>query len=200
MLFAYGPELIVVPNSQLNQVLDSGDLNPGRLLAEGSNKINSNHIIFLKVHDDQLFLQHSGEDYLLIADLPAVIRNPKKGLMEALRCKLDCSEGTDVRQVSVSGGGEPYATVVTRSATNEHSLLVINYSTGGVLHRKDEFTTAVFSPDGASIVAGKDSYDEHIVVMDLSLREKNKIGLSFPQLSDKIEVDRYRIFWINEAF
>lgn len=83
MLFlAYGPELIVVKNTELNQVLTDGILPVDKLLEKGKNQTHSNPIAFLKVSDEAncLFLQHSGDDYLLIADLAAVISDPKKGL------------------------------------------------------------------------------------------------------------------------
>ena len=92
------------------------------------------------------------------------------------------------------------ATVVTRSADDSptHRLLLINYDAATVVKRKDEITTAVFSADGKSIVAGKDSKDENLLVFDLSLTQINSIKLSFPDLNAEIEVDNYRIFWVSE--
>jgi len=51
VFFAFGPELIVVPNSELNQVLLEGSFPEGSLNARVSNKTNSNPIAFLKVCD-----------------------------------------------------------------------------------------------------------------------------------------------------
>ena len=108
----------------------------------------------------------------------------------------------DVRQISVAPQRMPQklATVVTRSAdeTPLHRLLLINYDTATVVKRKDEITTAVFSADGKAIVAGKDSKEENLLVFDLSLALINSIKLSFPGLSEGIEVDDYRVFWVSE--
>ena len=51
VFFAFGPELIVVPNSELNQVLLEGSFPEGNLNARVSNKTHSNPIAFLKVCD-----------------------------------------------------------------------------------------------------------------------------------------------------
>ena len=58
MFMAFGPELIVVPNTKLYQVLKDGDLNSANPLSQGSNKTNGSPLIFLKVADeiDTLFL------------------------------------------------------------------------------------------------------------------------------------------------
>ena len=72
MFFAFGPELIVLPNSQLNQVLSTGKLDVNRISAQGgSNRTDESPIIFLKAFDsiNTLFLQHQGSEELLIADL-----------------------------------------------------------------------------------------------------------------------------------
>lgn len=79
IFFAFGPELIVLKNSDLNQVLASGKLDTAKLASAGKNQIDGNPIIFLKVCDqtDTLFLQHQGSEYLLIANLNAVATNAK---------------------------------------------------------------------------------------------------------------------------
>ena len=101
--FAFGPELIVVSNSQLNQVLSTGKLDVDKIAADGSNCVSGKPIIFLKVCDEinTLFMQHQGDDFLIIADLNSVVANTKKGLDDAKRVVLDL--GTDdVRQISVA--------------------------------------------------------------------------------------------------
>ena len=57
MFFAYGPELIVVPNAQLNQVLNQNDLSG---VIKQSNKTAESPIIFIHACDKsgKLFLQH----------------------------------------------------------------------------------------------------------------------------------------------
>ena len=59
-------------------------------------------------------------------------------------------------------------------------MLLIDHEQAIVIKSKAGFTTAVFSADGKLIVAGKDSYDQNIVVMTLDLVETNQILLSFP--------------------
>ena len=58
IFFAFGPELIVLKNSDLNQVLASGKLDTAKLASAGKNQVDGNPIIFLKVCDqtDTLFL------------------------------------------------------------------------------------------------------------------------------------------------
>ena len=56
MLFAYGPELIVVPNGQLNQVLNEETLPVETLLAKGKNQTESTPIAYLNIVGDLLFL------------------------------------------------------------------------------------------------------------------------------------------------
>ena len=51
VFFAFGPELIVVPNKELNQVLLEGSFPEGSLNARVSNKTHGNPIAFLKVCD-----------------------------------------------------------------------------------------------------------------------------------------------------
>ena len=51
VFFAFGPELIVVQNSELNQVLMEGTFPEGSLMARTSNRTHSNPIAFLKVSD-----------------------------------------------------------------------------------------------------------------------------------------------------
>lgn len=56
--------------------------------------------------------------------------------------------GVDVRQISVSLGGNKLTTVITRNEENAHMMLLVNHETGVVLHRKEGVTSAVFSSDG----------------------------------------------------
>ena len=108
-------------------------------------------------------------------------------------------DGVDVRQISVSKGPEKLATVVTRNAENKHRLSLINYEQANVLKTIEDITTAVFSgQNDSTIVAGKDSKEENIVVFDKGLNEVNSIKLTFPNLNDNIEVDQYRVFWVSE--
>ena len=195
MFFSHGAELFVVANSQLNQMVIDGKL-PDALVSQESNKTNEDPIIYLKVCDktDTLFVQHQGDDYLIIADLPSVILNPKNALDDAKRVKMDLG-GVDVRQISVS---QNLATVVTRNDAKQYRMLLINHDTAVVVASKDEVTTAVFSADGKSIIAGKDSMEENLLVLDLNLQPQNSIKLSFPGLSEDIAVDNYRVFWISE--
>ena len=102
---------------------------------------------------------------MIIADLPSVILNPKNALDDAKRVKMDLG-GVDVRQISVS---QNLATVVTRNDAKQYRMLLINHDTAVVVASKDEVTTAVFSADGKSIIAGKDSMEENLLVLDLNL-------------------------------
>ena len=109
-------------------------------------------------------------------------------------------DGVDVRQVSICPSDKKLATVVSRNKDNAHRMLLVNHETASVLHRKDEITSAVFSADGQFIVAGKDSKEENLLTFDLNLNQTNSIKFSFPDLSEDIEVDDYRVLWVSEPF
>ena len=108
--------------------------------------------------------------------------------------------GVDVRQISVSLGGKKLTTVITRNEENAHMMLLVNHETGVVLQRKEGVTSAVFSSDGQKIIAGKDSMVENVLVFDLNFKLINSIKFSFPDLSDSIEIDDYRVLWVCEPF
>ena len=62
-------------------------------------------------------------------------------------------------------------------------------------------TTAVFNAAEDAIVAGLDSHENGLAVLDLNtLDEISHMNLSFPGLSDEISVDKYRLFWISEPY
>jgi len=105
----------------------------------------------------------------VIANLSDVVRNPKKALQDADRCKMDLGS-VCVRQVCISDKcSSKVALVLTRNTDNEHSLLLVNYENAYVIKRKDGITSATFSSDGQSIIAGNDGRDENILVLDLNL-------------------------------
>lgn len=79
-------------------------------------------------------------------------------------------------------------------------LILVNYGTAAVTHRKSDITSAVFSANGQSIIAGKDAMDENLLVLDLSLIQKNAIKLSFPDLHEDIEIDDFRVLWVCEPY
>ena len=103
---------------------------------------------------------------------------------------MDMNEAIDVRQVSVSpAANSNLATVVTRNSDNKHTLLLIDFEAGSVKKKQREITSAVFSSDGSHIIAGCDSYDENIIVLDHNLTRQNMIKFTFPGLSDEITFD-----------
>ena len=185
MLFAYGPELIVVRNSELNQVLKTGTL-PAN---QPSNASNQAPIIFLKVEGDLLFLQHQGDDYLVIADLPSVLNDAKAALDDAKMVKMDL-DGVDIRQISVAkAGGHNLATVVTRNKDNVHKLHLVDHQRAAMVKSMTGVTSAVFSPNSNFIIAGKDAQDENLLVLDLQLKQVNALKFSFCELHEDIEID-----------
>lgn len=48
-------------------------------------------------------------------------------------------------------------------------MLLVNYDNAFVIKRKDGITSATFSSDGQSIIAGNDGREENILVFDLNL-------------------------------
>lgn len=103
MFFAFGPELIVLKNEELNQVLSTGKLNIDKIKAQGKNQTDGNPIIFLKVSDvaNKLFVQHHGSEHLIVANLSDVLANPKQALNDASRVQMDLGS-VDVRQMSIA--------------------------------------------------------------------------------------------------
>ena len=155
MFFAFGSELIVVPNAKLNQVLNKNNLAD---VHKESNKTHGSPIIFLHVCDkiNKFFMQHQGDDFLIVADLPTVITDTKTALSVAKRISMNL-DSVDVRQISITPGADKLATVVTRNDSNKHRLILVNYETGAIVSSQEDINSAVFSADGKSIVAGKDS-------------------------------------------
>ena len=112
---------------------------------------------------------------------------------------MDMNGAVDVRQVSTPpAASSNLACVVTRSSGNEHTLLLVDYEAGCVKKKLPEITSAVFSRDGAHIIAGRDTYEENIIVLDHALTRQNMIKFTFPGLSDEIQIDKYRVLWVSE--
>ena len=68
---------------------------------------------------------------------------------------------------------------------------------------EEQVTSCVFSGDHQKLIVGKDGIDEGIQIMswkteDDVLETSNTLKLSFPDICDKFEVDKYRVLWIGE--
>ena len=68
-----------------------------------------------------------------------------------------------------------------------------------VLASRADVNSAVFNQAKDSIIAGLDKNENGLVCLkaDESLEELNTINLSFPDLDESIEIDKYRLFSIE---
>ena len=94
------------------------------------------------------------------------------------------------------------ATLILENDDKPHKLFLLDLDKGSVLGSKENVNSAVFNAAQDAIIAGMDTTEDGLVVLkaDGSLAELTTINLTFPKLNDDIEIDKYRLFWIEQPF